>query len=463
MSIDDVAARTPSYNDRIAVLPGEPRVAYRPGVVIGKGRAALEALKELHPGDAEPIFEGLDDDEKELELWFKAEGVEDAPGVVGKLVGKGHTSHLDIVYFANAACCGTCPPHPAAAVAIAANPWAANPWAANPWAANPWAANPWAANPWAANPWAANAEALNLVATGKPPMSSAMPAPDRALPLRQRCGSVDVVIGVLDSGLAGAVDDGAGGKIQLRPNLLGLDQASLDRISGELDIPSVPIGGFNDHYLDPVAGHGTFIAGIIEQLTPGCTIKVQKVFYPEGDVSVLRLAVSLYWLWKKEHPSIVNFSFGGTGRAGLFEEVITHLHTKHDVVFVGSAGNEGTCIEQYPANLPEVVGVAALGPMGPAPWSNYGSWVDASAPGTDLVSSFFASFDGALPPINGLDPDDFEQWATWSGTSFAGPVVVAALAREMTTTGCHATEAVQRVVRAPHLARFPNMGTIVNY
>jgi hypothetical protein len=41
--------------------------------------------------------------------------------------------------------------------------------------------------------------------------------------------------------------------------------------------------------------------------------------------------------------------------------------------------------------------------------------------------------------------------------------VVAALAREMVTTKCSAAEAVERVVRAPHLARLPNMGTIVNY
>ena len=50
-----------------------------------------------------------------------------------------------------------------------------------------------------------------------------------------------------------------------------------------------------------------------------------------------------------------------------------------------------------------------------------------------------------------------------SGTSFAAPVVVAALAPEMVTTSCSATEAVERVVRAPHLARLPYMGTIVNY
>ena len=113
--------------------------------------------------------------------------------------------------------------------------------------------------------------------------------------------------------------------------------------------------------------------------------------------------------------------------------------------------------------MPEVVGVGALGPTGPAPWSNYGPWLDASAPGTDIVSCFFANFDGAQPPINGMDPDEFEQWATWSGTSFAGPVVVAALANEMNVHRRCAGAAVQAIVHAPHLARLPNLGTIVNY
>ena len=44
MSNGELAARTPSYRDRIAVLPGEPRIAYRPGVVILKGEAARAAL-----------------------------------------------------------------------------------------------------------------------------------------------------------------------------------------------------------------------------------------------------------------------------------------------------------------------------------------------------------------------------------------------------------------------------------
>ena len=39
-----------------------------------------------------------------------------------------------------------------------------------------------------------------------------------------------------------------------------------------------------------------FIAGIIEQLTPGCKIRVHKVFQPEGDVSASVLARELWRL-----------------------------------------------------------------------------------------------------------------------------------------------------------------------
>jgi subtilisin family serine protease len=287
-------------------------------------------------------------------------------------------------------------------------------------------------------------------------MSSAVPAPGRALPQRDPfAAAVDVVIGVLDSGLA----DGP-----LRPAFLPVG------VSGQPDFPSVSIDNEPvDGYLDPVAGHGTFIAGIVEQLTPGCTIRVSKVFEPQGDVSIAQLTPALVAMMNHQlRPTIVNLSFGGThpaGQPGKDLDVFgAHVadYCAQGVVFVAAAGNEGTCVEQYPAAWPFVLGVAALGPTGPAPWSNYGDWVDACAPGTDLVSSFFADFDGALPTVNGMDADEFASWATWSGTSFAAPVVVAALAREMATTGCPAGTAVDRVVRANHLARLPSMGTIVN-
>jgi hypothetical protein len=452
MTIDEPEIRPP-YRDRIAILPGDPPVAYRPGVIIVDDAARIDLGVE-----GTPIFVPTDPGQSEAEPPIGQRyliEVANPSAAVADLRSRGLSAELDIVYFASGDCdCCGCPPHPAMAAELAADGWAAN-----PWRANPWRANPWRANPWRANPWRANASQMNIVATGRPPTSSVMPAPFRALPLRPKYPSNNVKIGVLDSGLAGGTTNAD----QMRPALLGIDPASLQRISGQGDLPSRPLGKYPaDRYLDPVAGHGTFIAGIIEQLTPGCTITIRKVLEPEGDVSVSTLAAELWQLMVASKPNIVNLSFGGTGRSSTLEFLIGH-YSQQGVVFVGAAGNEGSCVEQYPAALPTVVGVAALGPDGPAPFSNYGQWVNACAPGTDIVSSFFAKFDGATPPINGVDSDDFEQWATWSGTSFAAPVVVAALAREMITGQCTAAEAVERLVRAPHLARLPLMGTVVNY
>jgi subtilisin family serine protease len=132
-------------------------------------------------------------------------------------------------------------------------------------------------------------------------------------------------------------------------------------------------------------------------------------------------------------------------------------------VVVASAGNDATCQPCYPAAFENVVAVAALGPGGPAGFSNYGNWVRACAPGVDLVSTFFTNAQGPEPaPAGYPEPDKYVGWARWSGTSFSGPVVVAALAREMQWYGLSASDAVARVIDAPALFRIPLFGTAVN-
>ena len=85
-----------------------------------------------------------------------------------------------------------------------------------------------------------------------------------------------------------------GDAVDHRPAFLAAATAASGqlRITGDPDLPDDritlsrmlrrhrPIGS-----LDPAAGHGTFIAGIIEQLAPGCTIKVQEVIGPLGDTN----------------------------------------------------------------------------------------------------------------------------------------------------------------------------------
>jgi subtilisin family serine protease len=132
------------------------------------------------------------------------------------------------------------------------------------------------------------------------------------------------------------------------------------------------------------------------------------------------------------------------------------------VVVVASAGNDGTCEPMFPAALPGVVSVGAVGPDGPAFFSNYGPWVRACAPGVDLVSTFFRFAGADVAAGSGPDPDNFDGWAIWSGTSFSGPVVAGALARTMMAEGCTGQEAVERVVDNPWLLRLPGLGTVVN-
>ena len=68
------------------------------------------------------------------------------------------------------------------------------------------------------------------------------------------------------------------------------------------------------------------------------------------------------------------------------------------VVLVASAGNDGTYSQQYPAAYANVIAVGTTDSkdqrsvvpkfwMQP-PWSsNYGSWVDVAAPGSNIIST----------------------------------------------------------------------------
>ncbi len=216
-----------------------------------------------------------------------------------------------------------------------------------------------------------------------------------------------------------------------------------------------------DGYLDPAVGHGTFIAGLINQLAPGCEIAIVKVLTELGAGDEWLIAEAIDTL--PEHD-LLNLSFGGHALWDMsrLETSIARLRAKGTVI-VASAGNDATCRPCYPAAFDDVVGVAALGPNGPAAFSNYGSWVGACAPGVDLVSTFFMDARGPEPaPVGYPEPDRYRGWARWSGTSFSTPIVVAALARAMQRREISADDAVAQVIDGPALLRIPGFGTVVN-
>jgi subtilisin family serine protease len=265
-------------------------------------------------------------------------------------------------------------------------------------------------------------------------------------------GVPEVRVVVVDTGLAAETfrPDFAGGDVQARKNS-GLD---------------APDPG-KDGYLDPVAGHGTFIAGIMRRLAPGSRVAVDQVLDTFGVGDDFEIAQHLDAIAASGPlPHIVNLSFSGytiddapppaiAGAVASLQEA--------GVVVVASAGNSASCRLNWPAALSDVIAVGALGPQGAAPFSNFGPWVDACAPGVDIVSTFFENCLSGVGAVPGdSDLDDFEGWARWSGTSFSAPIVVAALARHMMSHGVSAEDAVKAVLHDPGLFRFPGLGTVVN-
>ena len=411
-------------------LGGAP-FAYRPGqVVTGSGDACRAAVHELAAGASVT----------ELGSSLHLAEVDDPLGLVDELRLRGHVAHPNHVFFAHGAGCDCCPPHPASVAGGGGNAVNASPVYASPVYASPVYASPVYASP---------------VYASVPVHSSARPAPAGAptaaliRDYRRPAGTRAATVIVLDTGLAAH---------PFRPAALA-EPAPIQAASpADEDRPDEN----DDHQLDPAAGHGTFIAGVVDQVAPGCAISVHRVLSTFGDGDEVAIAACLDAL----HPddpthTIVNLSFGGyvLEHPHLMARAVRRLQ-RLGVVVVASAGNDGTCRPTYPAALPGVVSVGAIGPGGPAPFTNYGSWVRACAPGVDLLSAFFRDVDSSAGGDG--DPGRFDGWALWSGTSFAAPVVVGALARTMRDAGCTAEEAVNRVIDAPALMRIPYLGTVVN-
>jgi hypothetical protein len=346
-----------------------------------------------------------------------------------------------------------------------ANPFSTNPFSTNPFSTNPFSTNPFSTNPFSTNPFDSarnyqpNPVALQTVArssraaavfraTGRRSHSARRatgPQLPAAAALQGQRGPVVVVV---DTGIA---------EHDLRPAMLADGVTPRNAPTGvrRTNPEETPDQDANDR-IDPVAGHGTFIAGIIMMIAPYCDLRVLGPVPGDGDVCEHDIGLILESL-ASDPPDLVNLSLGGYAASDMarLARAVRTLQAAGTII-VASAGNDATCRPYFPASFDGVVSVGALGPSGPAPFTNYGTWVRACAPGVDVISTFFTEWQSQD------DPDEhYAEWVEWSGTSFAAPAVVGALAAAI-RGGLSKVEAVERLIDDPGLFRIPGLGAVVN-
>lgn len=474
----------PGAGERASTITDEPiefapgtGVAFRPGEVIVTSR---DRYRGEEVGRAEEIlrevFRVRSRERGELDRVGRSERLALEPEGRGRplpvieavhvLRSAGIDAQPNHVLFAD--CC--CSPHPASAVA--GNPLSSNPLSSNPLSSNPLSSNPLSSNPLSSNPLSSNPS--RGVAWGNPALTR---EPTTFLTQSRRSLALPTTLPLVvdhkpaTNGPRIAVLD-----VALLDHSDGMCPASLHGVGRTVNLAPAAKAGVadmdGDRFLDKAAGHGMFIAGRIAMTCPTAQITVIEVMDGwgmgdehliarqleaiAGDYDIVNLSFSAYALDHMQElaDAVVAVQTGGSltrpRREGARKAVV-----------VASAGNDATCCAPYPAAIPGVVSVAALGPEGPAWFTNYGPWVRACAAGVDVPSTFFDGFQGGLPQGPDGDPDAFRGAATWSGTSFAAPLVAGKIAKVMVEKQISAQDAVERLVDAPGLARLPQLGTIV--
>jgi subtilisin family serine protease len=186
-----------------------------------------------------------------------------------------------------------------------------------------------------------------------------------------------------------------------------------------------------DGILDGDVGHANFIAGVILGRTREARVRIIKVLDTLGVCTEAQLVQALARV--DDDVDVINLSLGGFSLANeapvALRAALDAALAGRDRVVVAAAGNDSNDQDPFwPAAFAsqdeewsgQVVAVAAHDGQRLCEFSNSGKFVTISAPGQDLVSTF-------------VNADPFDTgWAVWSGTSFATPYVVAAIAERMT-------------------------------
>jgi len=161
---------------------------------------------------------------------------------------------------------------------------------------------------------------------------------------------------------------------------------------------------------DEAVGHGTMVAGVVDQVAPSVNLAVARVADSDGFATAWSIIKGLTFS-VNSGAEVANISLGTPTHIKALEYAMQWCG-EQNLTVVAAIGNDGTNKAAYPAKIDQVICVGGLMPDSTkAPFSNWDHTCDASAPATGIYSQ---DWTGDL----GL----------WSGTSFAAPMVSAAIA-----------------------------------
>lgn len=217
----------------------------------------------------------------------------------------------------------------------------------------------------------------------------------------------------------------------------------------------------------PAYGHGTFVAGVVHRYAGDASILGRQVPISHGQVAARDMVTAIRAV-VTFRPDVVNLSFGvdlhePNDQDDLDAAIAELVRANRGVVVVAAAGNQGWTSPVYPAALPGVIAVGAVGRDGqravrdldqPYPFdhweSNYGEWLSVGAVGVDVVSCFPKPPDGLVRCDCRRSEEFFDDgFATWEGTSFAAPAISGAIAHRAAERKVSAADALRSLIEEP--------------
>jgi serine protease len=175
----------------------------------------------------------------------------------------------------------------------------------------------------------------------------------------------------------------------------------------------VALGNNNPAPPNTQYSHGTHVAGIVSAASNngigvasiGYSIKLIPVKSTNQPTVISHGYEGVTWA-SNNGAKVINMSWGGTFGGQTATNVINSAFNK-GITLVAAAGNDNTQTSFYPAAFTNCIAVASTSSTdAKSSFSNFGTWVDISAPGSNIRSTV---------PNNA--------YAVYNGTSMASPLV----------------------------------------